>query len=142
MKEAAQAKNAELVKELESLRVQFSDLQVSNNQLSQQVSTLHAQVTVEERIKSPLKSSRNTRKTGHGLRLAVMKCAEPTELRQVFADVVSAGITKGFEVSSSQSAGEVEGCPSIDLIMASLYLESDSGEDAPQWIHELCPSSS
>ncbi|GJR58022.1 hypothetical protein Tco_1500184 [Tanacetum coccineum] len=42
MKEAAEAKNAKLVKELESLRVQFSDLQVSNNQLSQQVSTLQA----------------------------------------------------------------------------------------------------
>ncbi|GJX78995.1 hypothetical protein Tco_0327144 [Tanacetum coccineum] len=30
----------------------------------------------------------------------------------------------------------------IDLIMASLYLESDTGEDAPQWICELHPSSS
>ncbi|GKC15478.1 hypothetical protein Tco_1012260 [Tanacetum coccineum] len=30
----------------------------------------------------------------------------------------------------------------IDLIMASLYLENDSGEDTPQWIRELRPSSS
>ncbi|GJW90797.1 hypothetical protein Tco_0168350 [Tanacetum coccineum] len=30
----------------------------------------------------------------------------------------------------------------IDLIMASLYLESDVGEDTPQWIRELRPSSS
>nr|GFB55448.1 hypothetical protein [Tanacetum cinerariifolium] len=30
----------------------------------------------------------------------------------------------------------------IDVIMASLHLESDSGEDAPQWISELRPSSS
>ncbi|GKF80235.1 hypothetical protein Tco_0238837, partial [Tanacetum coccineum] len=30
----------------------------------------------------------------------------------------------------------------IDVIMASLHLESDSGEDAPQWIRELRPSSS
>nr|GEX59026.1 hypothetical protein [Tanacetum cinerariifolium] len=30
----------------------------------------------------------------------------------------------------------------IDVIMASLFLESDSGEDAPQWVCELCPSSS
>ncbi|GKG41720.1 hypothetical protein Tco_0473471, partial [Tanacetum coccineum] len=30
----------------------------------------------------------------HGLRLAFMKCAESTELRQVFADVVSAVIVK------------------------------------------------
>nr|GEX36432.1 hypothetical protein [Tanacetum cinerariifolium] len=33
---------------------------------------------------------------GHGLCLAVMKYGESTELRQVFADVVSAGIAKGM----------------------------------------------
>ncbi|GJZ12226.1 hypothetical protein Tco_0547456 [Tanacetum coccineum] len=36
MQKAIEAKNAELLKELDSLRVQFSDLQVSNNQLSEQ----------------------------------------------------------------------------------------------------------
>ncbi|GJS05608.1 hypothetical protein Tco_0322116 [Tanacetum coccineum] len=30
----------------------------------------------------------------------------------------------------------------IELIMASLHLESDTGEDAPQWIRDLRPSSS
>ncbi|GJU23613.1 hypothetical protein Tco_1156955 [Tanacetum coccineum] len=52
MKNAVEAKNAELVKELECLRSQFSDLQLSNQQLSQQVSTLQAQITSEEKIKS------------------------------------------------------------------------------------------
>ncbi|GKD81266.1 hypothetical protein Tco_1348105, partial [Tanacetum coccineum] len=52
MKKATEAKNAELAKELESLRAKFSDLQLNNNQLSQQVSTLQAQVTGEERIKA------------------------------------------------------------------------------------------
>ncbi|GJY61485.1 hypothetical protein Tco_0462142 [Tanacetum coccineum] len=33
---------------------------------------------------------------GHGLRLAVLKCAESIELRQAFANVVSPGIAKGF----------------------------------------------
>ncbi|GKE11110.1 hypothetical protein Tco_1414661 [Tanacetum coccineum] len=33
---------------------------------------------------------------GHGIRLAVMKCVESTELRKVFANVVSAGIAKGM----------------------------------------------
>nr|GFC67793.1 hypothetical protein [Tanacetum cinerariifolium] len=33
---------------------------------------------------------------GRGLRLAVMKCGESLELRQAFADVVSAGIAKGM----------------------------------------------
>nr|GEW99027.1 hypothetical protein [Tanacetum cinerariifolium] len=33
---------------------------------------------------------------GHGLRLAMMKCAESLEMRQAFADVVSAGVAKGM----------------------------------------------
>ncbi|GKE06252.1 hypothetical protein Tco_1398270 [Tanacetum coccineum] len=135
MKKAAEAKNAELTKELESLRVWFSDLQVNNNQLSQQVSNLQAHITGEEEINASFDQFKkyeddrveqrcaemNARLDklsvdfdeelyphmltaiagrrwviGHGLRLAVMKCAESTELRQVFANVVSAGIAKGM----------------------------------------------
>nr|GEY65946.1 hypothetical protein [Tanacetum cinerariifolium] len=33
---------------------------------------------------------------GYGLRLVTMKCAESLEIRQAFADVVSAGIAKGM----------------------------------------------
>ncbi|GJZ62123.1 hypothetical protein Tco_0618260 [Tanacetum coccineum] len=33
---------------------------------------------------------------GHGLRLAVMKCVESSEIRQAFANVVSAGLAKGM----------------------------------------------
>nr|GEV59975.1 hypothetical protein [Tanacetum cinerariifolium] len=46
---------------------------------------------------------------GHGLRLVVMKYGESLEMRQAFADVVSAGIAKGFEVSVSGSVGGPEG---------------------------------
>ncbi|GKB90115.1 hypothetical protein Tco_0962387 [Tanacetum coccineum] len=52
MKKAAEAKNAELMKDLEGLRGHFSDLQLSNQQLLQQVSTLQAQVTSDEKIKA------------------------------------------------------------------------------------------
>ncbi|GKB25102.1 hypothetical protein Tco_0864503, partial [Tanacetum coccineum] len=52
MRKAAEAKNVELTKELESLRSQFTDLQVSNDLMTQQVSTLQAQVTGQERIKA------------------------------------------------------------------------------------------
>ncbi|GJT56398.1 hypothetical protein Tco_0991452 [Tanacetum coccineum] len=202
MKTAAEAKNVELDKELDSLRVQFSDLQVSNDQLSQQVSNLQAQVTGEERIKVAFEEFKKceddrveqrcaemdarldalsidfdeelyphmlTAIAGrrwvieHGLRLAVLKCAESMELRQAFADVVSAGIAKAAieaydpEAETKYVAAlhalknlkyplvdqleKLKDAP-IDLIMASLYLESDSGEDAPQWIRELRPSSS
>ncbi|GJV97723.1 hypothetical protein Tco_1549300 [Tanacetum coccineum] len=216
MKEAAEAKNAELVKELEHLRIQFSDLQVSNHQLSQQVSTLQAQVTGEERIKATFKEFKKykddrvnsqcaeidvrldalsidfdeelyphmlTAIVGHrwvieyGLRLAVMKCAESTELRQVFSNVVSPGIAKGMSEGlkhrvehrkakldlATIKAYDLEADTKyvmalhalndlkyhlvdeleklkdapIDLIMASLYFESDYREDTPQWIQEI-----
>ncbi|GKB24863.1 hypothetical protein Tco_0864264, partial [Tanacetum coccineum] len=52
IKKVAEAKNAELAKELDSLCVQFLDLQVSNNQLAKQVLNLQAQVTSEEKIKA------------------------------------------------------------------------------------------
>nr|GFB24863.1 hypothetical protein [Tanacetum cinerariifolium] len=34
---------------------------------------------------------------GHGLRLAMMKCAESLEIRQAFVDVVSAGVAKALQ---------------------------------------------
>ncbi|GKD00641.1 hypothetical protein Tco_1170915 [Tanacetum coccineum] len=118
----------------------------------------------------------------HSLRLAVMKCVESTELRYVFANVVSTGIANGMseglkhgiehgKANLDLAAIEVydpeadikyvaalhalkdlkyplidqleklKDAP-IDLIMTSLYLESDYREDAPQWIRELRPSSS
>nr|GEZ83122.1 hypothetical protein [Tanacetum cinerariifolium] len=75
-KAIAQANNVELAKELESLRVQFSDLKVSNNQLSQHVSILQAQITGEERIKAAFEEFKKY------------------EDDWVFADVVSGGIAK------------------------------------------------
>ncbi|GKE41851.1 hypothetical protein Tco_1469135, partial [Tanacetum coccineum] len=203
------------------LKAEFTDLQVSNDVLSQQVSTLQAQVTGEERIKAAFEEFKKYEDDlvnfrcaemdarldamnidfdeklyphmltvivgrlwmiGHSLRLAIMKCAESIELRQVFADVVSAGIAKGMSeglkhvVEHGKAKLDLEAIEAydpeadtkyvvalhalkdlkypivdqleklkdapIDVIMASLYLESDSGEDTPQWIRELRPSSS
>ncbi|GJW88783.1 hypothetical protein Tco_0164123 [Tanacetum coccineum] len=119
---------------------------------------------------------------GHGLRLAVMKCAESIELKQTFAYVVSAGTAKGMSEGLEYGVKQGEAklhlaaieaydaeaddkyiaalhalkdlkyplvdqleklkdAP-LDLIMASLHLESDTGEDAPQWIRDLLPNSS
>ncbi|GJT22517.1 hypothetical protein Tco_0892454 [Tanacetum coccineum] len=52
MKRVAVAKNTKLIEELESLCAQFSDLQVNNNQMSQQVSNFQAHVKGEEKIKA------------------------------------------------------------------------------------------
>ncbi|GJR66369.1 hypothetical protein Tco_0012434 [Tanacetum coccineum] len=203
MKEAAKAKNAELVKELESLRVQFSDIQVSNNQLSQQVSTLQAQVTGEERIKAAFEEFKkheddqlNSRCAemdarldalsidfdeelyphmltaitsrrwviGHGLRLAVMKIAKgmsaglkhgvehgkaklelaaikPYDPEANTKYVAALHALKALKYPIVDQLEKLKDAP-IDLIMESLYLESNSREDTPQWIHELRPSSS
>ncbi|GKF01150.1 hypothetical protein Tco_0028073, partial [Tanacetum coccineum] len=106
---------------------------------------------------------------GHGLHLAVLKCAESMELRQAFANVVSAWIAKGFydglkyrvelgevkldlaniKAYDSEAEGKftttmqalkdlkyplidelekLKDAP-IDIIMASLYLESYTGEE-------------
>nr|GFB90544.1 hypothetical protein [Tanacetum cinerariifolium] len=101
---------------------------------------------------------------GRGLRLAVMKCDESLELRQAFANAVSAGIAKGLNeglrhglehakfVAALQAlkdlkyplVDQLEGLRDapMDVIMAALYLESDTGDDASQDIRDLRPSSS
>nr|GFB21500.1 hypothetical protein [Tanacetum cinerariifolium] len=75
---------------------------------------------------------------GHGLRLSVMKCGESLDMRQAFADVVSA---KDLRYPLLEQLEGLNDAP-IDVIMASLYLESDTGEDAPPYIRDLRPSSS
>nr|GEU87153.1 hypothetical protein [Tanacetum cinerariifolium] len=221
MKKAAKDKSAKLSQELENMRAMFSDLQVSNNCLSQQVSTLQEQVSGEEKLKAAFKEFKQyednrveqrcvemdarldalsidfdeelfphmltaiaSRKwmIGRGLHLAVMKCGESVELRQAFADVVSAGIAKGMSeglkhgVKHGQAQLDLEAIEAydskaeakyiaalealknlkyplvdqleglkdapMDVIMASLHLESDNGDDAPQWVRELRHSTS
>nr|GEU49519.1 hypothetical protein [Tanacetum cinerariifolium] len=221
MKKAAEDKSAGLIKELEGLRAWFSDLQVSNEHLSQQVATLQEQVSGEEKLKAAFEEFKRYEDErveqrcaeldarldalsidfdeelyphmlttiagrrwviGHGLRLAMMKCGESLEMRQAFADVVSAGIAKGMSeglrhgVEHGQARLNVESIEAydpkaeakfvaalhalkdlkyhllnqleglkdapMDVIMAALYLESDTRDDAPQDIRDLRPSSS
>ncbi|GKA16400.1 hypothetical protein Tco_0696147 [Tanacetum coccineum] len=52
MRKTAEAKNTELMREIESLHGKFLGMQVNNQQLTQQVSVLQAQVTGEEKIKA------------------------------------------------------------------------------------------
>nr|GEW55102.1 hypothetical protein [Tanacetum cinerariifolium] len=104
MKKATEAKKAKLVKELEKLRALFSDLQVSNDRLSQQhCAEMDARldalsIDFDEELYPYMLTAITSRRwvTGHGLRLAFMKCGESTELRHVFADVVPAWIAKGM----------------------------------------------
>nr|GEX59376.1 hypothetical protein [Tanacetum cinerariifolium] len=95
IKKAAEAKNAKLTKELESLRVPFSDLQRCA-EMDARLDKLSVDFD-EELYPHMLTAIAGHRWViGHDLRLAVMKCAESLELRQTFADVVSAGLVKGM----------------------------------------------
>nr|GEV00815.1 hypothetical protein [Tanacetum cinerariifolium] len=135
MKKAAEDKSDVLIKELEDLRARFSDLQVGNEHLSQQVATLQEQVSGEEKLKAAFEEFKRYADErveqrcaeldarldalsiyfdeelyphmltsiagrrwviGHGLCLAMMKCAESLEMRQAFVDIVSAGVAKGM----------------------------------------------
>nr|GFB23185.1 hypothetical protein [Tanacetum cinerariifolium] len=220
MKRATEEKSVGLSQELERMRAQFLELQVSNECLSQQVDALQQQVFGEETLKAVFKDYKRQQDQlveqwcaemdahldalsidfdeelyphmltaiagrrwviGHGLRLVMMKCDESLEMRQAFADVVSAGVAKGMSeglkhgvehgclqpsqafadvVSAGVAKGMSEGLKHgvehghaqltleglkdapMDVIMAALYLESDTGGDAPQFIRDLCPSSS
>nr|GEU49459.1 transposase (putative), gypsy type [Tanacetum cinerariifolium] len=210
MKRVAEEKSAGLSQELERMRAQFSELQVSNERLSQQVDALQQQVSGEETLKAAFDDYKRQQDQlveqrcaemdarldalsidfdeelyphmltaiagrrwviGHGLRLAMMKYAESLEMRQAFADVVSAGVAEGMSVGLKHGVehgraqltvesleaydpeaeakfaaalqslkdlkfpmlDQLEGLKDapMDVIMAALYLESDTGRDAP-----------
>nr|GEV92731.1 hypothetical protein [Tanacetum cinerariifolium] len=189
MKRAAEEKSAGLSQELERMRAQFSELQVSNERLSQQVDALQQQVSGEETLKAAFEEYKRQQDQmveqrcakmdarldalsidfdeelyphmltaiaghmwviGHGLRLAMMKCTESLEMRQAFVDVVSARVAKGMSeclkhgVEHGHAQLTLEGLKDapMDVIMAALYLESETEGDAPQFIRDLRPSSS
>nr|GEU53954.1 hypothetical protein [Tanacetum cinerariifolium] len=92
IKGATEAKNVELAKELESLSVQFSDLQVSNNQLSQQVLDALS-IDFDEELYPHMLTA--------------------------FADVVYAGIAKGM--SEGLKHGVKHGKAKVDLAAIEAY---------------------
>ncbi|GJW83673.1 hypothetical protein Tco_0156818 [Tanacetum coccineum] len=184
MKKATEAKNVELAKELESLREEkikaaFEEFKrYEDDKVEQRCAEMDARldklsIDFNEELYPHMLTAIAGRRwvIGYGMRLAVMKCAESPEIRQPFADVVSAGIAKGISEGlqygiehgkAGRDLGDVEAYDPeannklvkalqdlkdlkypivdqleglkdslIDLIMASLHLESDTGEDAP-----------
>ncbi|GJV61513.1 hypothetical protein Tco_1467613 [Tanacetum coccineum] len=169
-------------------------------ELSQQVSNLQAQVAGEEKIKAAFEDFKKYEddKVEHRCaemyaRLDALSIDFDEELyphmltaiaglRNVFANVVSAGIAKGmseelkhgvehgkakldltvFEAYDPEADAKYVAAlhalkdlryplvdqleklkdALIDLIMESLHLESDAGEDTPQWVRDLRPNSS
>nr|GEV66504.1 hypothetical protein [Tanacetum cinerariifolium] len=103
IKRAAEEKSAGLSQELERMRAQFSKLQVSHERLSQQVDALQQQESREETLKAAFEDNKRQqdqmveqRRAEIDARLDALSCAESLEMRQTFADVVSAGVAKGM----------------------------------------------
>ncbi|GJX64244.1 hypothetical protein Tco_0298587 [Tanacetum coccineum] len=136
MKRAAEAKNEELTEELESLRVTgeekikaaFEDFKkYEDDKVEQWCAEMDARLDAlsidfdEELYPHMLTAIAGHRWViGHGIRLVVMKCAESTDLRQVFANVVSTGIAK------CMSEGLKHG---VDHGKANLYLAAIEAYD-------------
>ncbi|GKC33472.1 hypothetical protein Tco_1040766 [Tanacetum coccineum] len=88
---------------------------------------------------------------GHGLRLVVMKCAESLDIRQAFANVVSAGLAKGM--SEGLKYGIEHEKAGHDLANVEAYDQEANNKlvkvlqdlkdlKYPMWIRDLRPSSS
>nr|GEZ72702.1 hypothetical protein [Tanacetum cinerariifolium] len=107
MKRAAEEKSAGLSQELEimqTLKAAFEEYKQQHDQMVEQrcakidahLDTLS--IDFDEELYLHMLTAIAGRRwvIGHGLRLALMKCAESLEMRQAFADVVSAGVAKGM----------------------------------------------
>nr|GEX30917.1 hypothetical protein [Tanacetum cinerariifolium] len=193
MKKAAKNKSAELSKELENMRVTgeeklkaaFEEFkQYEDNRVEQRCAEMDARldalsIDFDEELYLHMLTVIACRRwmIGRGLRLAVMKCGESTELRQAFTNFMSTWIAKGMseghkhEVEHGKAKLDLEAIEAydpeaeakyiaalhplknlkyplvdqlegmkdapMDVIMASLHMESNTGDDALQWIHEL-----
>ncbi|GJR52657.1 gypsy type transposase [Tanacetum coccineum] len=164
MKKATEAKNVELAKELESLREEkikaaFEEFKrYEDDKVEQRCAEIDARldklsIDFNEELYPHMLTAIAGRRwvIGYGLRLTVMKCAESLEIRQPFADVVSAGIAKG--ISEGLQYGIEHGKAGRDLGDVEAYdpeannklvkaLQDLKDLKYPIWIRDLRPSSS
>nr|GEW38986.1 hypothetical protein [Tanacetum cinerariifolium] len=125
MKKAAETKNADLTKELESLPAFEEFKKYEDDRVEKRYAEMDA-------------------------RLDALSINFDEELYPHMLTAI-AGIAKGIsegtpraERSEVPIMDQLEGLKDapIEVIMVSLHLESDSGEDAPKWIRDLRPSTS
>ncbi|GJX53127.1 hypothetical protein Tco_0281496 [Tanacetum coccineum] len=140
MKKAAKAKNVGLAKELESLRTssrifKLATISCPSKQL-RQVFVDAVSAGIAKGMSEGLKHGIEHGKAN--LDLSAIKAYDPVADTKYVAALHA---LKDLKYPLVDQLEKLKDAP-VDLIMASLYLESDSGEDAPQWILELRPSSS
>nr|GEZ30174.1 hypothetical protein [Tanacetum cinerariifolium] len=161
MKKAAEDRSAGIIQELEDMRARFSDLQVSNERLSQQVATLQEQVSGEEKLKAAFEEFKRYEDDRVKQRCAELDARLDALSIDFDEDLYPHMLTaivgrRRLQMSCPQGLpkalkdlkyplvdqlGGLKDAP-MDVIMAVLYLKSDSGGDASQYIRDLCPSSS
>nr|GEX09130.1 hypothetical protein [Tanacetum cinerariifolium] len=156
MKRAAEEKSDGLSQELERMRAQFSEVQVSNERLSQQVDALQRQVSGEETLKAAFEDYKRQQD-----QMVKQRCAEMDARldalsidfdEELYPHMLTAIVCRRHE-RGPEAWGGAWACPTddrleglkdapMDVIMVALYLESDTEGDAPQSIRDLRPSSS
>ncbi|GJS77217.1 hypothetical protein Tco_0727098 [Tanacetum coccineum] len=162
MKKAAEAKNAELSKELDSLHIQLSDLQFKkyeDERVTSRCAEMDARLDAlsidfdEELYPHMLTAIAVSVGIAKGMSEGLKHGVEHGKAKLDLADVeaydseaddkftTALQALKDLEYPLVDQLERLKDAP-IDLIMASLHLESDTGEDAPQFIHDLRPSSS
>nr|GEW80969.1 hypothetical protein [Tanacetum cinerariifolium] len=136
MKRAAEEKSAGLSQVLERMRAQFSELQVSNERLSQQVDALQQQVSGKETPKAAFEEYK--RQQDQLVEQRSLEAYDP-EAEAKFS--VALQSLKDLKYPLLDQLEGLKDAP-MDVIMVALYLESDTGGDAPQFIRDLRLSSS
>nr|GEV98346.1 hypothetical protein [Tanacetum cinerariifolium] len=124
MKRAAKEKSAGLSQELERMRAQFSELQ-QDQMVERRCAEMDARldamsIDFDKELYPHMLTAIACRMwvIGHGLRLATMKFAESLEMRQAFADVVSAGIAKGMSEGLKHRVGHGHAQQTIESLEA------------------------
>nr|GEW32956.1 hypothetical protein [Tanacetum cinerariifolium] len=120
MKKAAKNKSAELSQELENMRALFSDLQVG----------------IAKGMREGLKHV-----VEHGHAKLDLEAIEVYDREAEAKYIAALHALKNLKYPLVDQLEGLKDAP-MDVIMASLHLESDTGDDAPQWVRELRPSSS
>ncbi|GKF45808.1 hypothetical protein Tco_0135610, partial [Tanacetum coccineum] len=77
----------------------------------------------------------------HGKAGLELTAVEAYDLEANNKYVAALHVLKDLNYPLTEELEQLEDAP-LDVIMASLYLDSDTGEDAPQFIRDLRPSSS
>nr|GEX80450.1 hypothetical protein [Tanacetum cinerariifolium] len=158
MKKDAEDRSAGLNQELENMRAQFSDLQVSNERLSQQVATLQQQVSGEEKLKAAFVEYKRQQDElveqwcglSEGLRHGLehggqaQRSLESIEAYEPKAEAKFVAALQALKDLKYPLLDQLKGLRDalVDVIMAALYLECDTEGDSPQDIRDLRPCSS